>query len=128
MQLSANIQFIKFICEGEITHPVGIAVISVGKLIRTSNDIRDEMYGKSVKTDIITYSYIKRYIETSKLLISQKESMRVDCIKIIISSGNTDYVAKSNYRLFFINLKSMIINKHLDRKILNVMISSNSNY
>lgn len=120
--------FIKFIYEGEVLHPVGIAIISTGKPIKTSRYISDKMYGKSIKTDTGTYNFIKHYIETSKLLISQKESMQVDCIKMIISDGNTYYIAKSSYRLFFINLKSMIINRNLDKKILNVMIGSNSTY
>jgi len=123
-----QIHFIKFIYEGEVIHPVGITIISVENLIKTSNDISDKMYGRSVKTDINTYNGIKHYVETSKLLISQKERMRCDCIKIIISDRSTCYIAKRNYHLFFINLKSMIIDAHLDKKILNVMIGSDSKY
>lgn len=117
-----QIHFIKFIYEGELTHPVGTAIISVEKIIKTSGDINDKNYGKSIKTDIATYNNIKYYIETSKLLISQKESMQVDCIKIIISDGSTRFVAKRNYHLFFVNLKSMIINKKMDRKVLELWI------
>jgi hypothetical protein len=124
---SQQIHFIKFICECQVNHPIGIAIISVEKLIKTSNDIRDKMYGKSIKTDVNTYNSIKHYIETSKLLIPQKESRQVNCIKIMSSDGNIFYVATRNYQLFLTNLKSMIINKHLDKKILNVMIGSNCN-
>jgi len=114
-----QIHSIKFIYEGQTLHPVGIVIISVEKLIKTSRDITSKMYGTSVKTDINTYNCLKQYIETSRLLISQKESMQVDCIKIVISDGHTQYVAKRNYHLFIVNLKSMVINKNLDRNIFN---------
>jgi hypothetical protein len=116
-----QIHSIKFIYDGQTLHPVGIVIISVGKVIKTSRDITNKMYGTSVKTDINTYNCLKQYIETSKLNISEKESLHVDHIRIVISNGITDYVAKRNYYKFYVNLKAIILGKNLDRNVLDAI-------
>lgn len=117
-----SLHFIKIIYEGTESKPIGTKVISVEKLIKPTDKITDNEFGHGVKTDMHTFMDIRNFIKTRNYLVTYKRKSAAEWYEIVDSNGSVYYVyAWQDYRKFFLELRSTIFEKNLDKAVIKVL-------
>ena len=117
---SQPLHSIRFIYFGEELKPIGTKIIGVEKVFPLNDKVLDSIFGRSIKTDINTFTIVSNLIKNKKYQTPHpsKEEIYGGGLEVVDSDGFAFSLFWPKQKDFFNDLHTSLIEKNSDKVVI----------